>query len=115
MDPILIIKGGTPIAFSEQPDGSVRVICFCKHFKCAIQLRITIDQAVMLLSKDRPNIQDILPDVPREIREIFVSGLSPAELDMTFFGETKSFEHYRKLGYMFETSCSLPSNDTSEK
>lgn len=115
MDSKLIIKGGKPICFKEQPDGSVKVFCFCKHFNCAIGLRITLEQAVKLLSTPRPCVQEILPEFPQEIREIFVSGLSPAELDMNFFGKTQSPEHYRKLGYMFETGCSLPSNDPSEK
>lgn len=41
-------------------------------------VEVTLEHYEMLVEPDRPHIQDIMPEVPAEIREQIISGTHPA-------------------------------------
>ena len=81
-------------------DGRVRLLCDCDVFPDAcVQVFVTQAQADELVSRaerrrESKLLQDILPDQPAAIREIFISGTTPAEWDAIFHGVTKPIEQY---------------------
>jgi hypothetical protein len=79
------------------PDGRYRMICDCDVYpNCLVEVYVTAGQANALASGrgERKSVQSILPDAPRELREIFISGTTPAEWDKDFRGKVKKPEKY---------------------
>lgn len=69
-------------------DGKVTFYADCDEYpNYVIKVEVTPEQARELASQPRLRlIQDILPTHPREIRELFLSGKSPAMWDRLFRG-----------------------------
>lgn len=77
----------------------------------ALHIQLTADQRRRLGTGNQRRtecIQDILPNVPHQVREVFVSGQTPAEWDETFNGGRKHWRHYQDLGYVFDDDLCTP-------
>jgi hypothetical protein len=99
------VFGRKEVYFVKNEDGSWLASCACWVTNADVQIPLTEAQACELASIETEGqkrlIQDILPDVPPLVREIFVSGLTPAEFDMACLGTLQSNEVYKKLGLCF--------------
>lgn len=99
--------GTKKLYFEQQEDGSWLAHCTCQAMQARVEVRLTADQAQELRAQYREwapggrPIQDILANVPRQLREIFVTGLTPAEWDLTMCGEPFQKRNYAELGYVF--------------
>ena len=84
--------------------GRVTLRVDCDIFpEAVIKIEVTTAQADALENRPRPAVQVIVPNMPRDLREIFITGTTPAEYDK-LLGTVKSREEYAKLGYDFEES-----------
>src|ERR1017187_2961784 len=61
--------------------GQWPVSCFCSVSKKRVQFEITEEQVAEILSPNGRNVDEILPDTPALLREIFLTGLTPAEFE----------------------------------
>ncbi len=93
------LAGEKLIVFEPATIGTCTAKCFCNEFECEVRVPLEIEQMHELLSPDRGRIQDILPEMDTRVREIFVSGITPAEFDGIFSGKPKSRDVYDDLGY----------------
>ena len=88
----------------ESAPGIVTLRVDCNVFpEAVIKIEVTTAQADALENRPRPAVQVIAPNMPRELREIFITGTTPAEYD-ELLGTVKSREEYAKLGYDFDES-----------
>ena len=89
------------IAFTSQPDGYWIATCTCNVLNCSIRFPLTADEVSQLLLPDsqRLLIQHLLPNTSRWLREIFITGTTPAEFDLNVMGKLRPLRFYRKLGY----------------
>ena len=92
--------------FIQGDDESWFASCTCTVLNAAVEIPLTADQAKELMSGIRCGpkrlIQDILPETHPKLRELFITGLTPAEWDQAIFGRPRRKETYRKLGYKFQ-------------
>lgn len=96
--------GSKKIYGVESAPGNVTLRVDCKVFpEAVIKIEVTTAQADALENRPRPAVQVIAPNMPRELREIFITGTTPAEYD-ELLGTVKSREGYAKLGYDFDES-----------
>lgn len=66
-----------------------------------VKVELTPVQAARLINRTE-DVQDILPEVPKEVREIFNVGITPAEWDATMNGRRRHWRYYQKeMGYVF--------------
>src|ERR1017187_6698499 len=91
--------GSKAILIEEQPDGSRTAACWCLALGRIVLVRVRASQAGEILSENRRNIDTILPDTPPPMREIFITGLTPAEFVLRMRGKLRRKEDYEKLGY----------------
>ena len=90
------------ILFVSKPGGEWIAACVCEALNTVVIVPLHKEQAAdLLLGRKRP-IDEVLPNVPRELREIFITGTTPAEFDVMMKGEPKPKEAYESLGYDFE-------------
>lgn len=75
--------GDKNILLEKISDGMWSASCACSVTGKLVRFPITEAQAAEILSEDRRNIDEILPDTPPPMREIFLTGLTPAEFDQT--------------------------------
>jgi len=81
-------------------DGRVRLLCDCDVFPHAcVQVFVTPAQAEELVVRAEYRhkgrlIQDVLPDHPKAIRDVFAVGVTPAEWDEMFEGGAKPIAQY---------------------
>ncbi len=99
--------GGKTVYFIQKEDGSWVASCACRATNADVEVPITSGQADELLS--RPDvggrrIQDILPDLPHQLREIFVTGTTPAEWDYMMRGRLRPKRAYLRFGYVYHQS-----------
>ena len=75
------------------------VVCFsapCTVYpECVVEVRVTLAQAEELAGPNRRNVPTVLPDLAKELREIFVSGTTPAEWDELFSSSIKPLSNYK--------------------
>ena len=91
--------GSKDILIEEQPDGSRTAACWCSALGRIVLVPLTAEQGEEILSENRRNLDTILPDTPPPMREIFITGLTPAEFDLMMRGRLRPAEDYKKLGY----------------
>ena len=91
--------GSNAILIEQLPDGSRTAACWCSALGQIVLVPLKAEQAGEILSKNRRNIDTILPDTPPPMREIFITGLTPAEFDLRMRGKLRRKEDYEKLGY----------------
>lgn len=73
--------GNKEIIFVEGTDGQWMATCTCDALDCGVAVHMTEEQAAELLLGRRRPIDQILPQVERELREIFITGTTSAEFD----------------------------------
>jgi hypothetical protein len=73
--------GNKDILLEPTDNGPWFVSCYCSVSKKRVQFEITDEQVAEILSGDRRNIDQILPDTPAPLREIFLTGLTPEEFE----------------------------------
>lgn len=93
----------------EQEDGTVQILADCTlHCEAVIKFSIPAAAAETYFeSATRPPIQDLLPNLRDEHREILVTGTSPAEWDHMLGRPMPKTEEefaakYAPLGYTFD-------------
>jgi hypothetical protein len=89
--------GSKTIYGFEQDDGRIKAMAECEVYGpiASVIVLLTKAQAEKLFADNRTElIQDILPDVPREVREVFISGTTPAEYDFISGRPVKSLKAY---------------------
>src|SRR5665213_1047821 len=87
----------------ESALGKVTLRVDCDVFpEAVIEIEVTRAQADALENPRATLITAILPSMPKELREIFITGMTPAEWDELFGGGPGSQETYAALGYCFE-------------
>lgn len=70
-------------------------LCDCEVYTDhCVEVHMTLAQALEIAGGARRSIQDILPDVAKEVREVFISGTTPAEWDELFGARAKPAEAY---------------------
>ena len=94
--------GFKEINIEVQPDGFCWASCWCSVFKQMVRFPISGEQATALLGSDRRNLQELLPDTSPKLREIFITGHTPAEWDVMLLGRAKPEREYIGLGYLFD-------------
>ncbi len=89
------------MTLESQPDGQVIARCPCPRLRPELQILLTEAQAEELLlpRQARRNIAVVLPNHPPVIREVFLSGTTPAEWDADFRMEMRPADEYLALGY----------------
>lgn len=107
------VFGDKEVYFIEQEDGSWTASCACRATNADIEIRLTAEQARKLIERERewPGkqlTQDILADIAPQLREIFITGTTPAELDYGMLLRLRSKAHYAKLGYIFHSGLASP-------
>jgi hypothetical protein len=89
--------GGKHVYGIPQADGRYKFVCDCDVYPThLVEVYVTEAQALELDGM-RPRsrcIQEILPDVPKELREIFLSGMTPAEFDELMGNHAQAPENY---------------------
>lgn len=94
--------GGKAIYGIEELPGTVTVRSDCKFYD-KVQFKVTTHQAEELFVNHRTKvIQQIVPDLHPALRELFVTGMSPAEWDDCLMGEVKPVDSYP--GYQYAES-----------
>jgi hypothetical protein len=89
------------IYFVKSADNSWLALCECMATGATIKIRMTAEKMSEVLSPARRKVQNVLPAHPKQLCEIFISGLTPAEFDLSVRGKVRSPEFYEKLGYEF--------------
>lgn len=69
-----------------------------------VRIPLTTGQAERILRREqtRELIQDVLPELPPPVREVFTTGTTPAEWDEMFNGGRKHWRYYVNLHYVFD-------------
>lgn len=90
-------------------DGKAMIDCRIIGDVAYLSVRLTPDQERRLCAEPRTeHIQDILPEVPKEVREAFISGQTPAEWDELMNGGRKHWRYYLSFGYVFDDEMCPP-------
>jgi len=96
--------GPKEVFIVRKDNGDWEALCDCRALTDAIvRIPLTASQSREILSGRTRHIQDVLPDTPRPLREIFVTGTTPAEWDLNVIGQLRAHEVYTNLGYFFDT------------
>jgi hypothetical protein len=89
--------------------GRVTLRTDCTEFPDAVvEIRLTAAQAEALEQPRRATITSIIPEIAPAVREIFISGTTPAEWDALFNGKLRSQAAYEELGYRFPEEDAQP-------
>src|SRR5437867_327057 len=87
------------------PDNSIIAACPCNVLDGLVVVILTPEQANEIFYQERAKrrqMDEILPHVPRQVQEMFISGTTPAEWDVNVVGcNPRAKEYYVKLGYVF--------------
>ncbi len=97
-----IVVGQKAIRFENTAEGNVTAVCACNCLETEIRISLTQSQAaeLMMPRQTRRHVQDILPNHSKEVREVFISGTTPAEYDQAFFRRMRTPEEYTAMGYL---------------
>ena len=95
--------GRKEIILTRQQDASWRASCWCSVFKQTVCFPLTGEQVNELLSGEARNIGEVLLETPPPLREIFITGTTPAEWDVNLLGRARPKRAYAKLGYTFDS------------
>lgn len=89
------------VALEMLPDGQAIARCPCHRLQSEINISLTQAQALELLQPrwSRRSIHEVLPNHPPEIREVFITGTTPAEWDADIRRRMHPAAHYLALGY----------------
>jgi hypothetical protein len=79
--------GGKDIFIDKRGDGMWLASCWCSVLHKMVQVPLTAEQVEEIISASRRCIDEILPDTPPPLREIFLTGLTPAEFEQVPDGE----------------------------
>ena len=83
--------GDKDILLEKTEDGNWLASCWCSVTGKLVKFPITEPQVAEILSADRRNIDEILPDTPAPLREIFLTGLTPEEFSQ--MADAEEFEN----------------------
>lgn len=88
-------------------DDTVAVLVDCHvHSGALIRIPMEAHQYHEWRNRDRGIgcrlIQEIFPELNSEVREVLVTGMTPAEWSARLGGRKHSLDYLRKLGYEFE-------------
>lgn len=97
-------------------DGSYDIVADCTIYPDAVvRFQVTAKAAASYFTDDpRPAIQDIFPDLPGDLRELLITGVTPAEWDIKCKGQAppRTIAEFRSIyeprGYRFPDAVPLP-------
>jgi len=95
--------GTKDVYIAELTDGSWCGVCACNALYAMVKIPLTTEQAQEILSGHRRDINEVLPDTDRALREVFITGTTPAEWDLMLTGHVKPEEEYAELAYVFQS------------
>ena len=84
----------------EKSRRTVLIMKECRDCQVVLApIEVTAEQAMQLEMprSERPMIQDILPDHPKEIRELFISGICPDCWDRIFWDRIFSLRFNKEV------------------
>jgi hypothetical protein len=84
----------------DEEDSCAMIDCAEFDQLALVKIKLTAEQAARIINRSG-HIQDIIPDVAKELREVFISGTTPAEWDATMRGKRRHWRYYQQLGYVF--------------
>jgi len=97
----------------EGPTTTIMIDCDILNGEGLVKFKVPTLAATQYFSGGpRPHIQDLFPETPKELREVFVTGMTPAEFDINVKGQRMpktiaAFKRkYSALGYCFENQAS---------
>ena len=96
--------GFKKILLHNQAKDNWSALCWCYSLARMVRVRLTGRQVEQLLASDSRNIDEVLPDTPPALREIFLTGFTPAELDEARFSRLRPRRDYAQMGYLIEPS-----------
>lgn len=91
--------GSKTITLELAAEDQVIARCPCTRLKSEVQVPLTPAQATELFVGSSRSIAQVLPDHPPALREIFITGTTPAEWDATFRRRLRPANEYRAMGY----------------
>ena len=77
--------GDKDIFIEKTPAGEWSASCWCTVLQKQVEIPLTAQQVEEILSDHRRCINEVLPDTPPPLREIFLTGLTPAEFEQLPF------------------------------
>ena len=96
--------GPKEVFIVQKEDGHWEALCDCRALKEAgVRIPLTASEAREIISGRTRHIQEVLPNTPPPLREIFVTGTTPAEFDLNVIGQLRAIAVYMNLGYFFES------------
>ena len=90
--------GDKNILLEQIGDGMWLASCPCSVTGKLVKFPITEPQVAEILAADRRNIDEILPDTPAPLREIFLTGLTPAEFNQILSADEFDVDHEEECG-----------------
>lgn len=87
------------VYFVRMTGSSWSAFCRCDELGYTVEIPLQSSQVVELLWPCRRALRDVIPGVPEPLREIFLTGMTPAEFDRRVKGHVLEEEEYRKFGY----------------
>lgn len=103
---------GKSVAFLERAGGCWEASCACTALSATVTFLLAEAQVLELVSIKCRRIDAVLPQTPPALREIFISGLTPAEFDLAMTGRVRPKPAYLRLGYHFP-ECSPANSDSA--
>ena len=79
--------GDKDIFIAKCGDGMWLASCWCSVLLNVVLVPLTTEQVEEIISDCPRSIDEILPDTPPPLREIFLTGLTPAEFEQIQEGE----------------------------
>lgn len=79
--------GDKDIRLEKTEDGNWLVSCWCSVWARRVQFPMKQEHVENIISNSGQNIQEILPDTPPALREIFLTGMTAAEFELLAFEE----------------------------
>ena len=96
--------GSKEVTFMELEHDRWMAICVCEVLDCCVVVALTVGQVreLSMGRTERRAIHEVLPNVCLEVREIFITGMTPVEFDQRVRSRVLPKNVYEKMGYVFE-------------
>lgn len=81
---------------------AVDIVLDCDVTGALVRIPMTLDQFMKFMSPNRPLMQNLFPEMASEVREMLISGSTPAEWQQMFGESAFTKEQLVKFGYEFD-------------
>ena len=97
------IRLGRKKAYVHSVGDNVEILLDCDVTNALVRINMTVEQFNAWRDPNRPNIQILFPKMPAELREMLMTGITPAEWNETFGEPPYTQEQLVEFGYEFES------------